>query len=226
MQQLKYKRYGIACLVLFAALSCSKMDSTYERFIKDGPIVYPGRVDSVQAFAGNRRALLTWAIPSDQNITSYKVFWNFGADSLSLPGTKPAGEDSVRVYIDSLHEGTYNFTVYSYDKDGHRSVGTNVTGSAYGPVFLSTISNRPIRTLKKDAPASSIIVAWVGLDSKCLGTKWVYTGNNGLSGSFFSPVGDSTIITSCDVTQPVSYQSLFLPEPTAIDTFYTDFKSL
>lgn len=223
MQLLKY---SISCLVLFTVLSCSKMNHTYEKFIKDGPIVYPGRADSVLAQAGKERMLLSWAIPSDLNITGYQVFWNFGGDSLAVPGRKPGTGDSVKLYIGNLPEGSYSFTVYSYDRDGHRSVGTHVIGNVYGNVFASTIFNRPISSMKKEETASRVLVAWVGLDAKCAGTEWTYTDINGQPASFFSPLADSTILTGCDVKKPVSYRSLFLPEPKAIDTFYTAFKTL
>ena len=107
------------CLFICTLISCKKMDSTYERFIKDGPIVYPARIDSVFAFAGNKRVQLKWVVPKDRTVTSYKVFWNFGADSVFVPANTKVS-DSVKVLIDNLTEGTYNFTVFSYDKDKHR----------------------------------------------------------------------------------------------------------
>lgn len=226
MQQLKYIKLWIACLALCATFSCGKEHFNYEHFIRNGPIVYPGRADSVVALAGKERMLLSWAVPSDLNITGYKVFWNFNADSLSVPERKPAGGDSVSVYINNLPEGSHSFTVYAYDKEGHRSVGTEAIGNVYGSIFSSTIFNRPFSSLKRDTSSSALLVAWVGLDPKCIGTEWLYTGTDGLTTSFFSPIGDSTIITSCDVAQSISYRSFFLPEPNAIDTFYTAFKSL
>ena len=50
MRVKKYKTssivMAICCMVLFA---CSKMDDTYDDFIKDGEIVYTAKVDSVKA---------------------------------------------------------------------------------------------------------------------------------------------------------------------------------
>jgi hypothetical protein len=226
MRFLKYKIYGLAFLTLLAAGACTKQYKNYDNFINGGPIVYPGRADSVQALSGNERILLKWAVPSDGNITRYKIFWNFNGDSLDVPGRKPVTGDSVKIYINSLPEGAYNFTVYSYDGKGHRSVGTNAIGNVYGSIFSSTIFTRPIRGLQRDTAGATLNVGWVGLDERCIGTEWMYTNKNGAAASFFSPLDDSTIITSIDVTKPISYQSLFLPEPNAIDTFFTEFKTL
>lgn len=226
MQQLKYTRYCLAFLALLAMMACNKKYHNYEHFIDDGPIVYPGRADSLQALAGNERILLAWAVPSDLNITQYKVFWNFGTDSLTIPGRQPTSSDSVKLFVNGMAQGSYSFTVYSYDKEGHRSVGTHAIGNVYGSIFSSTIFNRPISSLKRDVAASTLTVAWVGLDAKCIGTEWSYTGSDGQPASFFSPIADSTKLTSCDVTRPISYRSLFLPEAKAIDTFYTEIKTL
>lgn len=226
MQLLKYTKYWIAGLALFVLTACGKEHYQYEKYIENGPIVYPGRADTLLAKAGKERIQLSWAVPSDLNITGYKLFWNFGADSLPLPGRSGDHDDTLSVYVNNLPEGAYSFTLYSYDAQGHRSVGTQAFGYVYGPVFASTIFNRPIRNLRRAATGDSLIVAWVGLDAKSIGTEWSYTGLDGQAASLFSPLGDSTIITHIDVAQPIAYRSLFLPEAQAIDTFYTAFKPI
>lgn len=226
MQLLKQTKYWIAGVALLLMAACDKDYYQYEKYIKDGPIVYPGRPDSVQVLAGKERILLKWAVPSDLNITGYKVFWNFGIDSLSVPGRTNGSNDSVILYINNLTQGAYSFTVYAYDKPGHRSVGSQAIGNVYGPIFSSTIFNRPYSAAKKETATSRLLVAWVGLDAKCIGTEWNYTNTDGQPAALFSPLGDSTIITGVDIASPISYRSLFLPENKAIDTFYTTFKSL
>lgn len=225
MQLRKQTKYWLVGLLLMAA-ACGKKYYHYDNYIKNGPIVFPGRPDSVVALAGKGRVLLKWAVPTDMNIIGYKAFWNFGTDSLPVPGRTPSGTDSVRQYVSNLPEGAYSFTVYAYDKEGHRSVGASTIGNVYGSIFSSIIYNRPVRTKTLDAKTSKVSIAWVGLDAKCIGTQWNYTGTDGAVASFFSPIGDSTFITSCNVALPITYRSLFLPESKAIDTFYTDYKPL
>ena len=217
-------KHIIACLIFFAFASCTKMDANYAGFIKNGPIIYPGKADSVKAFAGYGRVMLSWMLTSDQTITGCKVFWNFGADSLVVPVVKTVKTDTIKVYINNLSEGAYNFTVYTYDAAGNRSVGSQSIGNIYGPVFMSTLFNRPVRSVSK--VMDSVKITWVGRDARCLGTEWNFTGTNQEPGHYFSPVGDTSLITSCDIKQGVSYRSLFVPEVNAIDTFYTDYKTL
>src|SRR5688572_27282354 len=109
MKKVKYLGYSFAFLGLFVLSSCSKIDGTYADFIKDGTITYTGKADSVKAFAGEGRIMLSWLLTSDQTITACKVFWNFGADSMFVPVTKTIKTDTVKVYIDNLNEGGYNF---------------------------------------------------------------------------------------------------------------------
>jgi hypothetical protein len=210
-----------SCVLLTA---CSKMNATYYDFIKDGPLVYTGKADSVTAHAGNGRVMLSWLLTSDQTIKTCKVFWNFGADSMMVPVTKTAHTDTIRTYINNLNEGTYNFTVYTYDSAGHHSVGSEAIGSSYGAIFMSSLAAKPVRSFTKDATSAKVI--WVGKDARCLGTEWSYTNTDQQPYDYFSSRQDTTILTSCDVNSPVTYRTLFVPEPDAIDTFYTDYKLL
>ncbi len=221
---LRYIGYGAIYSMLVIGFSCTKMDHTYEKFIAGGPIVYPGRPDSVLTFGGRERVLLQWAVPTDLNVVKYKVFWNFGADSLMVTGPKPGTADSMSVIIDSVPEGSYSFSVYTYDQAGHKSVATSSIGNSYGEIFQESIANRIYRKLKLDAKQDTLAAVWVGLDAKCIGTEWVYTGTDGQAKNYFSPIDTATYIHAIDVSQPISYRSLFLPEVDAIDTFYTDLK--
>jgi hypothetical protein len=212
--------------IIIAMVSCSKQDRSYYDFIKNGAIVYTGKADSLKAFSGNERVVLNWVLASDQNITGCKIFWNFKADSLVIPVKKSPRPDTIKVSINNLPEGSYNFEVFTFDKEGHTSIGTETIGNSYGASFQSTLSNRPIRTSTKVTATNSINITWVGKDDKCLGTEWSYTGKDQQMKRYFSAQGDTTLISSCDLTKPVTYRTLFIPEKQAADTFYTDFKAL
>lgn len=214
----------IYLILIISCAACSKQNATYYDFIRGGAITYTGKADSVKAFGGRDRMLLSWLLTSDQNIRYCKVFWNFGGDSLTLPVVKTAWTDTIRTYIDHLPEGTYNFTVYTYDSVGHHSVGSQAIGNAYGEIFMSTLHNKPVRALTKTG--NTLTVIWVGKDAKCLGTQWNFTGTDAQAHTYVAPQRDTTIITGVDMKSPVSYRSLFVPEANAIDTFYTDYKTL
>lgn len=215
----------ITCVVICCA--CSKENGTYYDFIRNGAAIYTGKADSVKVFGGNGRVMVQWLLTSDQNIRYCKVFWNFGGDSLSVPVVKSEKTDTIRTVIDNLAEGTYNFTVYTYDSAGNHSVPNQAIGNSYGSIFVSTIMNKPFRTAKPNATKDTLTVIWVGRDAKCLGTEWMFTGKKDAQlHHYFAPQADTTRIGGIDTDSPASYRSLFVPEPNAIDTFYTDYKSL
>lgn len=214
-----------AALGFITLASCSKMDEHYKDFIKDGAKVYTGKADSLQAAGGKGRVVLSWILFSDQNITGCRVLWNFGADSLVIAVKRSSHPDTIQLPIE-LAEGAYNFTVYTFDNKGNGSVGADAIGTSYGAGFQSSILPRTLRTVNKQAAVGKINITWVGREDKCIGTEWTFTGVDNRPRTYFSPLGDTTMLSGCDVDQPVSYRSVYLPEKAAADTFYTDYKQL
>jgi hypothetical protein len=215
---------ALLLFLTFLIISCEKMDDTYSKYISDGPITYTGKADSLKSFGGNGRILLTWLLRSDQKITKCKVFWNFGGDSLEVAVTKTKNVDTIKQIIDNLREGSYNFSVYTFDNSGHKSVRKEVIGNVYGPNFMSTLVNRPIKALAIVASTSTVTVTWLGNDPRCVGTEWTYTGKDQLPKTLFSAVENTTVFNSCDVTKPISYRTVYTPEKNAVDKFYTSWK--
>src|SRR5215208_5798550 len=110
MRVIRFRWYSlfisVAAVIFFA---CGKMDDTYKDFIKNGEIIYTGRVDSVQAYAGKNRIGLSMLLVSDPKITKVKVFWNNGRDSAVQNVVRTIGVDTVRFLLTNLTEGTYSF---------------------------------------------------------------------------------------------------------------------
>ena len=214
-----------AALGLISLASCSKMDTHYKDFIENGAKIYTGKADSLKATGGNGSVVLSWILFSDQNITGCRIFWNFGADSLVIPVKRSLHPDTLRLPI-KLSEGSYNFTVYTFDQKGNSSVGAEVIGNSYGAIFQSSILPRTVRVADRSSAAGTISITWVGKEEKCIGTEWKFTGKDNLPKTWFSPVSDTTLLSGCDVNKPVTYRSAYLPEKAAADTFYTDYKPL
>jgi hypothetical protein len=64
-----YTCQAITAIFFTCLLACSKMDDTYDDFIKDGEIVYVGRVDSARAYPGNNRMDLSMLLTADPRIS-------------------------------------------------------------------------------------------------------------------------------------------------------------
>ncbi|MBS1606426.1 MAG: DUF4361 domain-containing protein [Bacteroidetes bacterium] len=210
--------------------ACTKYDA-YKKYLASGPIVYPGKADSLQARTGRYRVMLSWLLISDPNITGAKVYWNDRQDSLDIPIKRRSGVDTINVIVDKLLEQTYSFDVITYDKEGNQSIPATVSGRVLGTNYEATLTNWKVaNSLVSPAisPYSSASVEWNSfyLDG-LLGTRVSYTDADGLDRTVLvpsDPTGQSSSITdTLDRFVPgssFSYSTMYLPDATAIDTFY------
>lgn len=218
----------MVCSSLF--ISCTKPDD-YKKYLSSGPQVYPGNADSLQAVSGRYRIQLSWLLVSDPTITKAVVFWNDKKDSLVIPVKRTDGVDTMKVMIDKLEEQTYTFEVFTYDKEGHRSVGSTVSGRVLGSNYEATLNNWEVAQssmIKAAPPYSAAVVVWNTFYLKGLiGAKIQYKDADGKQRSLFVPA-DSTGQTSAVTSmlekfvpgESFSYSTMYSAESGSIDTFY------
>lgn len=228
-----FKKYYGCLGVLFALLvmiSCSKFNDTYHGFWKDGQRVYPASPDSLSAFSGRDRIKLQWLSIGDPTVTKAVIYWNNGTDSLVVPinTVQPDGNDTITVFINSLAEGAYSFDIYTYDKSNNKSVVSNVIGKVYGDSYGNSLLTRLIENnaLLED----TLHIQWGDpADGTSIGTEIVYTNKNGTqTHRYAGPDSDTTLLVDFDPTKSkyFKYRTMFLPDSTAIDTFYTQYDSI
>lgn len=211
--------------ILLMAVSCTDMNELHDVYLQNGETIYTGRVDSVKVFAGNERVLLRYWI-SDAKAKNIVVYWLSRTDSVKLGIPDKQVKDSVDVFIDELPEGSLYFEIFTLNKDmKNRSVPFEIGGSVYGSKYQSTLLNRTIKTINKDPATGILTITWVGSIEKSVGCEIEYTGDNGTSFAKRIPPKENPTILQ-NVAGNLRYRTLFLPEETAIDTFYTDFKSI
>lgn len=230
------KRYRIPCFFLMAlvsiVLSCSKMDNTYRDFIKDGEIIYPGKPESLQIFPGNGRIDLSMVLISDPKITKVRAFWNNGLDSTEKTIQRTSAADTVRFSLTGMQEGTYTFDVYTYDKDGHRSVKSDIIGSVFGDRYINSLYNRTFSSVSYMAGGKARLI-WVGPADQMIGQEIRYTDSSGVLQTLIEPrykadgttLKDTTILTAFRKGSSFDFRTLFKPEPASLDTFYSGFET-
>lgn len=229
-----------AFLMLMA--SCEKMEDTYSDYLKGGEIAYPGKADSLTAFPGNERIALQWLIMSDPKVVKAVVYWNNQADSIVVPIKKTSHVDTINVRLADMEEGLYTFNVYTYDKDGNRSIGSQVIGEVFGESYQKTISNRLIRSVswlnlpqQGSAPAfKGAEIGWYGVNAQAIFIDIEYMKEDGTTTVLREePVRvtgrpplfrETTRLPNCRPNSMISYKTAYVPEPMAIDTFYTEVK--
>ncbi|SHF87991.1 protein of unknown function [Mariniphaga anaerophila] len=218
--------YFIVVLSMFSTLmSCEKMEDTYFEFVKDGETIYVGKADSVKTRGGNNRIELSWLLVSDPKVNSYKVYWNSRRDSIENTVTKTTAVDTVRVLLTDIREDVHNFEIFTYDKDGNSSVAVSTIGRVYGDNYKASLLQRTYKTINRSD--DNLIVKWSEAPNTLLFVEIQYTDNMGNMVKKFVP-GETEVdsLKNFPVGGSLQYRTAFLPEPEALDTFYTSFNTI
>ena len=212
----------VSCFMILWSCSDQEYDD-YKKFADGGEINYTEKVDSLKSFSGKNRIMLQGIIDADPKITEFRVFWNDGRDSVSVPITRSGGVDTLEVTIADIPENIYNFQIRTYDAAGNKSLVSNVTGAVYGERYQNTLFNRPV--LANDLVSGTLTISYASMDltTGVIGTEVLL---DGASEPIFIPIDSEEYeISDYVVNSSYKYRTLFLPEETAIDTFYTDYIS-
>lgn len=203
-------------LLLVASTSCSKFDD-YKSFVKDGEVFYPGKPDTVITQSGYNRIALALVI-TDPNVKTYVIRWNSGADSL-VANVERSGSpsDTVRTSIDQLEEETYVFQIYTFDAEGHRSIMTEVSGTAYGDNYATALLNRPLKTAYSQG--GSTYLEWYEGESSEVFTEIEYRDvHDNLQTRRTLPAEMQTEIQDFQKGTAFRLRTHYLPDSTAVDT--------
>lgn len=204
--------------ILFAA--CSKMDD-YKEFGAGKEKLYSGKPDSAITFSGKNRIKLSWLRASDPKVVKTRIFWNNHTDSVEV--VQPNNTDKRLTTIISLPEGNYNFELYNYDAAGNRSVASRVSGSSFGPIYQQSLLNRGLESFyaRQFNIENKAALSWYPSDSKSPGMEVTYKNTGGQNVTVISDgKAGSTFLADYDLSSPVTYRTMFLPDSSAIDVFY------
>jgi hypothetical protein len=209
--------------------ACTKMDDYKNKYEANGPIIYPGKLDSVQIFSGRNRVLVTGLFTSDPKIVKYRVYWNSKQDSIEVPVTRTSGVDTAKLIIPNLPEGIMSFEIRTYDNTGHVSIPVNIAGNVYGSLYQSALLNRGIAKAEIQ-PDGSALINWADVNSDdgliSMEIKYPDAKNKQHDTLITStPTGLSTSLPNFKAGSVISYSTAYKPDKTAIDTFYVDYQT-
>ncbi|MCF3108674.1 hypothetical protein LL912_07780 [Niabella sp. CC-SYL272] len=213
-------------LVLLAVLAitawllegCKKMDD-YKKFLDHKNFSYAGKADSLKVHPGDGRLQLSWLLQADPNIVRAVIYWNSRADSLSVPIHRNPGVDSINQMI-NLAEGIYSFEIYTYNKDGLKSVPAYVTGASFGDAYKSSLINRGMISAVL-ASDNTAVINWGPAEESVVGVRLTYMDkNNNTVVKIIRNAENETRLADYKFDSRFQYQTLFKPDTLAIDTFY------
>ncbi|NOW96037.1 DUF4998 domain-containing protein [Mucilaginibacter sp. SG564] len=219
----KIRNIALSMILLTAIISCKKGDqqTDFKKYLGDHELVYTGAVNKVIVQPGNLEIALKWKSSSDPSITRYVIYYNNKTDSSVVNVSTPT--DTIRTVIKGLSEYTYSFTIYSFDALGNRSIPFEVNNAkVYGPIYESNLLNRGYDAanpylLNDDG---SLVLNFIAPDTINIKTLIHYTNAQGVaSTATLAPQDKSIRLPSYKLATPISYQSFYIPERDAIDTF-------
>lgn len=228
MRHLKNVFYIVMVALVLFVNGCSKFDAYKDKYLQDGSISYPGIIDSVTVLSGKNRVILKGLIVADPKLVKYRVFWNSRNDSIEGP-INPTGKiDTFNTTINNLPEGSLTFEIRTYDSDGNISVPVIATGNVYGDIYKSSLTTRGIAKAEVQ-PDNSALINWadVNADAGVIAMQVKFTDNSGINHDTLLPstaAGLSSSLPDFKSGTSLNYRTAFLPNKTAIDTFYTDYQ--
>ncbi len=217
--------------------SCEKMNDTHDEYLKNGEIVYVGKVDSVIVYPGSERIVFDYWI-GDPRVKTLKMYWANKKDSLTInvPEHEPEIPFTIQIGKNdkTITENTFTFEWVTWDDKGNRSIVFEKTATVYGPRYNERLNNRVISSVI--AVGDSITLNWsASLNSQEIGLEMSYTNTSGqkvvetidsediiVRTEVSGVIKESYVmkLRKVDLAQAVSYRTVYLPEPTAIDQFY------
>lgn len=225
----------ISISLLFILTRCSKMNDKLDVYMASGERTYIGKIDSLKTFAGDKRVKLRfWA--SDPRIKKVAFYWYPNNDSILVEINHTSAVDSFDVYVGgssstkTIEEGNYTLKVISRDLSSHISIPFEKIVNIYGDHFRASLTNRVLKTVAYQATNATLSLTFSGpTNDKEIGIGIQYSDKQGVAKTLIlankaitSPVN----LLNVDKTKSVIYKTMFLPEPFAIDTFYTSNKNI
>ncbi len=211
--------YLMALIVV--VYGCQKWDY-YRQFVPDGEKKYPSIDTTFITRPGNERLQLKWKHTNDPTVNRYIIYWNSNRDSL-IYTTIPAANDTIYLYL-SIPEAVYDFTIYSYDTQGNKSVPRRIPAArVYGTNYIGSLYNRGLRIndpYVMDENGELTVNFSVSSETEVY-TEIQYTNDQDETTAL--PLGrDEVSITLADykLDTDISYRSYYKPAPDAIDTFH------
>jgi hypothetical protein len=217
----------LSSIILIFASACSDINELHDKYLINGETIYIAKFDSMYLYPGRERVMLEYWL-SDPKAKKCEIKWALGNDSIIKDIHITPLNQPDYLFIDNLNEGSISFDIINRDQNfKYASVKDSYTLTVYGDNFQATLINVAIRNLKYNATKSEVSYTWSGNYDNTIGYQLKYTDKMGASIDTILPIANRNIVLKqFPPNGSFEYRTLYLPEPTAIDTFYTDYRKV
>lgn len=222
-----YSIFGILWLVVMF-IACSDMNDLHQPFLDRGEITYAATVDSVATHPGKNRIQFDLVVKS-QRIKTVRIYWNDykdqNSDMIKFRDSSDldiSGKGIFKKILDNMDERSYIFKLVSFDEFKNASLPTEIHAYVYGSKYEKLLVARSVRSTAVDN-AGKMKISW-GIADGAYGSEIRYTD-----------VSDQVKIKNVPITESVSliddiksgtlyqFRTVYKPDTTGIDNFYTDY---
>ena len=217
---ISFYKFLLFTLIVAGIYSCKDMMDFHKEYIKNGEIVYLSKMDSVVSYPGKNRIQLSGYLNNGYNVNKIAVYWNSRADSMIFNYTKSKTIDSLNLIIPNLAEQSYIFEIYTTNTAGNRSIKVPIAGTVYGEIYRKTLVARSSNGFDYDGKQLKSL--WLTADDLERGTTIRYTTEtSGIATLLLSTSLSEIVLPKLKFGTSFSFRSVYVPEKTAIDTFYS-----
>lgn len=136
------------------------------------------RPTGVSILPGYKRVKITWETPTDPLISTAKISWNQGAETMEVD-YKSFIENNNEVYIEGLENKSYTFVLINYDDAGNRSLRVEeIASPPYAEEWLETRVERTVSSAEKNGAITSIVMN-SSADNELVSTRFRYVNMDG-----------------------------------------------
>jgi hypothetical protein len=220
MKRISFYKFLLVVLITAGTYSCKNIMDFHQDYIKNGEIVYLTKMDSVVSYPGKNRIQLSGYLNNAYNVNAVVVYWNNRADSMIFDYLKIKDMDSLNLIIPNLPEKSYIFDMYTINNIGNRSIKVSISATSYGEFYRKNLTPRTNKGFSFDGKLLKAL--WLTADNLEKGTQIRYTTeSSGIQNLFLSPDSSSIALPDRKSDTPFSFNSIYIPEKGAIDTFQT-----
>ncbi len=232
-------KYSIKFLLFVFAVvfvsSCNDMNDGINEYMKNGERIYIGIPDSIKTFSGRQRFQLSLLL-KDPRIDTLAIYWNQKGDSILLPVGAHRSDSLFKFSIGSgtLPEGNYVLQFISKSRGKYQSMQVESSVNVYGARYESKLIARYAKTgCSYRNSTSRLSLLWgspVNQTEKGILLRF-YSKWKGMEKDTFISAQSLTLIGTGAlvipnvsynaVSRPVTYKTIYMPEATSVDTFYT-----
>ncbi len=217
MNRIKFLNCLVTVVLFTGLLSCGDMNDTQRDFLDRGEKIYVGKIDSLQVHGGNYRAQITGLMYYAHTAEKCIIKWE--TDSLIVPLDGYSASDTLKLIINNLSEGSHQFFIQTYDKEGNKSLNESCNGYSYGEQYVRTASPKIISQMK--AEPSGLVLLWNTSD-EAESVEVVYESNDGDKTMALPGNVKETKLADWKIGGTIKSRTALIPEVGAIDTLYTD----